>query len=323
MSADRSGKQRQVRRSRPAVDDPIRDLDQPSRADPARDRLAAGLARAEPGQEAREVHDAGAVVGDDHRARPDVGAGRAQRLEVIRRVERVRRQQATGRTADEERLDRSTARQRAAEPDDLAAAACRAGPRRSRRRPASGAGRGSCRGHDPRTGRRERLGAVAEDPRDRGEGLDVVDHGRHVVEAALGGMRRALLGLAALALERLEQDGLLAEHVRALDRPDGHRQVVARSEDVEPEEAGFLGGRDRRLEPADRLGRLGPDRDDRLAWRRSRTRRWPRPRRPRTGRAPSGTDPCPPPGPRRTRWPRRSGAALRSSAAVRHLSAVG
>ena len=34
--------------------------------------------------------------------------------------------------------------------------------------------------------------------------------------------------------------------------------------DVEAEEAGVLGSRDRGLEPPDRLGRLGPDRDDRL-----------------------------------------------------------
>ena len=48
-------------------------------------------------------------------------------------------------------------------------------------------------------------------------------------QAALGRVRRPLLGLAALALEGLEQDGLLAEHVGALDRPDRDREVAARS----------------------------------------------------------------------------------------------
>ena len=80
-----------------------------------------------------------------------------------------------------------------------------------------------------RAGRREGVGAVADDPRDGGDGLDVVDDGRHPEQAALGRMRRALLGLAALALEGLEQDGLLAEHVGALDGPDGDRDVVPRS----------------------------------------------------------------------------------------------
>ena len=81
----------------------------------------------------------------------------------------------------------------------------------------------------------------------------------------LGRMRRALLGLAALALERLEQDRLLAEHVGALDRPDRDHDVVPGAEDVEADEAGFLGRADGRLEPADGLGRVGPDRDDDLA----------------------------------------------------------
>ena len=49
---------------------------------------------------------------------------------------------------------------------------------------------------------------------------------------------RALLGLAALALERLEQDRLLAQHVGALDRPDLDSSMsVAAAEDVVAEEA--------------------------------------------------------------------------------------
>ena len=82
-----------------------------------------------------------------------------------------------------------------------------------------GPGRGPCRGVRG-ADRGERLGAVAEDPRHGRQGLDVVDDRRHAEQAALGGMRRPLLGLAALALEGLEQDRLLAEHVGALDGPD-------------------------------------------------------------------------------------------------------
>ncbi len=79
-------------------------------------------------------------------------------------------------------------------------------------------------------------------------------------EAALGGVRRPLFGLAALALERLEQDGLLAEHVGALDRPDRDRDVHPGTEDVEADEARLGRGTDRRTEPRDggRWRRTGP-----------------------------------------------------------------
>ena len=115
-----------------------------------------------------------------------------------------------------------------------------------------------------RADRGERLGTVADDPGHRGERLDVVDDGRHVVQAALGRVRRALLGLAALALERLEQHGLLAEHVGALDGLDADHDVVAGPEHVVADEAGILGRPDGGLQSPDRLGRVGPDRDDRL-----------------------------------------------------------
>ena len=89
--------------------------------------------------------------------------------------------------------------------------------------------------------RRERRAALAHDPRDGGQRLDVVDDGRPAEQAVLGGVRRLLLGLAALALERLQQDRLLAQHVRALDRPDRHVDPVAAAEHVVAEEAGLLG----------------------------------------------------------------------------------
>ena len=116
-----------------------------------------------------------------------------------------------------------------------------------------------------RAGRLERVGALADDPRNGRQGLDVVDEGRPVEQAALGRVRRALLGLAALALERLEQDGLLAEHVRALDRPDGDVDVVARARHVRAEEARIGRGADGRRQARDDVGVLGADRDERLA----------------------------------------------------------
>ena len=120
MSADRSSSRVGIGRARPALDDAIGDLDQPAGADPAGDRLAARLAGAEAGQQAGQVDDARPVVGDDDRPRADVRAGRPERLEGVRRVEQVRREQAARRAADEDGLDRARRREPAAEGHDLA-----------------------------------------------------------------------------------------------------------------------------------------------------------------------------------------------------------
>jgi hypothetical protein len=66
-------------------------------------------------------------------------------------------------------------------------------------------------------------------------------------------MGRPLLGLAALALEGLQQDGLLAQHVGALDGPDGDRDAAPGAQHGRPDEPGVLGRADRALEPADDL----------------------------------------------------------------------
>ena len=58
---------------------------------------------------------------------------------------------------------------------------------------------------------------LTHDPGHGGEGLDVVDDGRQAPQAARRRVRRALLGLAPLALEGLEEDRLLAQQVGALD----------------------------------------------------------------------------------------------------------
>ena len=253
-----------VGRARAAVDDAVGDLDEAAGPDPARDGLAAGLAGAEARQEPGEVDDAGSIVGDDDRARADVGAGGAERLEVVGRVEQVGREEAAGRAADEDGLDRPTGRQLAAERDDVA----QRRPERdlgdavAGRRPDLDEDRARAVG---RADRRERLGAVADDPGHRGDRLDVVDDRRHAEQAALGGMRRPLLGLAALALERLQQDGLLAEHVGALDGPDRDDDVVPGAEGIEPDEARVLRRADGGLEPPDGLGRVRADGDDDVA----------------------------------------------------------
>ena len=211
----------------------------------------------------------------DHRARAHVGARLAQGVEVVRRVEQDGGQQAAGRAADEERPSgcpcpcRPPARR-------ARAAACPAGPRRCRR-PAG-----------PRSWTRIVPGLsrvpvaanasppLADDPRDGGQRLDVVDDGGAVEQAALRRVGRPLLGLAALALERLEQHRLLAQHVGALDGPDGDGDAVCRSPTTSsPSEARLLGRGDRALEPRDerrcrRRGPRGSPRSPRWRTRRSR-----------------------------------------------------
>jgi hypothetical protein len=97
--------------------DPVADLADPPETDPARDRLAAGLVGAEAGQEASQVHDARPLVGRDQRARTHVGAGRAEGVELVGRVEELGRQDPTRRTAHEDRLE--LVDRPAAEPNDV------------------------------------------------------------------------------------------------------------------------------------------------------------------------------------------------------------
>jgi hypothetical protein len=85
--------------------------------------------------------------------------------------------------------------------------------------------------------------AVADDPRQVGQRLDVVDHGRLHVEA-LGGreVRRLEAGKAPVALERLDERGLLAHDVGAgapvQDHVDG--EVVV-AHDAPADVAGGIG----------------------------------------------------------------------------------
>src|SRR5215212_4996831 len=73
----------EVGRLREAGRDSVADLADPTQADPARDRLAARLVGAEPGEEPSEVHDACPLVRRYDRAGADVRADRAERLELV------------------------------------------------------------------------------------------------------------------------------------------------------------------------------------------------------------------------------------------------
>ena len=219
MSADRSASSVEVGRARPALGDAVGDLHEPAGPDPARDRLAARLAGAEAGQEPGQVDDAGPIVGDDDRAGADVGAGRRA---ATRRRTGVSSRSGGSRPPDGPptriALIERPAGSGAAELHDLAQRRAERdlGDAVAGRRPKLHEDRaGGCRGgRSPRTAAAP-WRTIHGDGR---QGLDVVDDRRHAEEAALGRIRRSLLRLAALALEGLEQDGLLAEHVGALDR---------------------------------------------------------------------------------------------------------
>ena len=94
----------------------------------------------------------------------------------------------------------------------------------------------------------EPVGARGDDVRHVGERLDVVDQGRPVVEALDGREGRLQPRVAALALERVEQSGLLAADVGAGAAVDDQLHLLAGAEHVLAEEAGLVGLLDRRVE---------------------------------------------------------------------------
>ena len=130
----------------------------------------------------------------------------------------------------------------------------------------------------------KRPGPAGQDGRHGRERLRAVDQRRLAEQAAGRGVGRLLLGLAALALETLEQDRLLAEHVGALQRLDRDMDLVPDAEDVGAEVAGrSSAAATADSQDADRVRRPRPGRRPRPRSRRRRRRRWPRPRERRRG----------------------------------------
>src|SRR6185437_4505911 len=103
------------------------------------------------------------------------------------------------------------------------------------------------------TERGEPLRPLPQDGRHRCEALGVVDRGRLAVEAEVRRKRRLEARLAGLALERVEERGLLAADVgaRADERMDV--EVDPGAADVPAEKAGLVGLLQRRLEARHRL----------------------------------------------------------------------
>ena len=82
------------------------------------------------------------------------------------------------------------------------------------------------------------LGAVLQDPRHGREGHDVVDERRLAEEALERRDRRLGPHDAALALQALQQRGLLAADIGAGAEPDLQVEGLARAQDVVAEHAG-------------------------------------------------------------------------------------
>ena len=146
------------------------------------------------------------------------------------------------RAAEQDRLDRPTAGHPAAELEQLA----QGRPERDLvdARPDDVAGQAEqlWPGRALRADRRERRPAVEDDRRDVDQGLDVVDRGRLAEQPDLDRERRLVARLAALALDRFEERGLLAADVGAGAAPE--LDVEARSPDPRmsaPEQAARRG----------------------------------------------------------------------------------
>ena len=107
------------------------------------------------------------------------------------------------------------------------------------------------------------LAAHLHDVRDGHQRLDVVDERRALEEALVGGERRLQARVAALALERVEQRGLLAADVGARAAVHDEAEVEARAEDVLPEVAGLVGLGQRGVEDVGLLLVLAADVDER------------------------------------------------------------
>ena len=111
------------------------------------------------------------------------------------------------------------------------------------------------------TDRAEPVGTPQHDVRHAGERLDVVDDRRAAEEAMRRGKWRLDARVAALALERFDEAGLLPADVGPGPAMHPHVEVESGAEDVLAEEARLPRLRDRRLEPLGAERELAADVD--------------------------------------------------------------
>ena len=193
--------------------------------DPARHALPAALVAHEGGDDHEQAPELDRVVDREHDARPERGAELARVLDGQAQVEVVGRDEAAGRAAQQDGLQ--VRRGPAGQLEQLA----QRGPERhlvgagrpDRARDAEQLGPGRLLGADLGEGR----AALEHDRQDVDERLDVVDHRRLAEEPLDDRERRLVARLAAVALDRAEDRGLLAADVRA--GALAHLDVEARS----------------------------------------------------------------------------------------------
>ena len=236
----------QVGRLSVAGRDPGQDPGHGAGPDAAGGALAAGLFFGEPLEIEGDVHDAGVLVHDDHPAGAHHAPGGLQAFVVDGQVEHRFGDAAARRPADLDGLEFAAAGDAAADAvDDL--------PERDAHRHFDEAGVGDLADEREdlrafarrRPERREPGRPAADDRRDVGPGLDVVDDRRLAPEPPLGRVGRALARVGPAALDRGYESGLLARDKGPGAADNLEVEIEARPQDVfseEPAPPGLLEG---------------------------------------------------------------------------------
>src|SRR5271165_4066318 len=220
-----------------ASDDLVDRLGPAGRADPTGRTFAAAFLGAEFEGEARLAREIDGVVEDDDPAMAEHALGGEHRLVVQRGVEQLFRKIGAERAADLNSADRPPGPRPAAEAFDQFAdrgtegefdKAAVAHVARDLKR------LGAERAADAILG--VSLGAVLQDPGGRSEAQDIVDDGRFAEQTRDRRQRRLGAHLSALALEALEQRGLLPADIGACAEPRLEIEGVGRAEDAATEE---------------------------------------------------------------------------------------
>ena len=184
-------------------------------ADPARHALPARLVPEEGGDAQQERHQVDGVVEDHHHARAERRARGPRALERERQVELVGPDERAGRAAEQHGPQRAAVGHAAGQRQQLGQRGAErhlvhAGPLARGRTRRTAWARSSRRCRWPRT-----PGRPAQDRQHVDQGLDVVDQRGLAEQADLDRERRLVAGLAAEALDRVEDRGLLAADVGA------------------------------------------------------------------------------------------------------------
>ena len=247
-----------------AIDDPVH----PAHAVAARRALAARLVVVEADQHLEQAHHARPLGDDHHPAGAQARAGRDEAGVVERQRRDLGGGQHLGRdAAGDDALELLAAehaaavlvqelRERVAVLDLVDAGPLHVARDRDQLRSRA------LRRADAVEGR----GAVADDAGDVGQGLDVVDDGRPLVQAAHRQARRTVARVALPALERCQQPGSLAADVRARAAVDDDvaGELVAGDPLAEP--AGGIGFLDRAGDAPVRQVELAADVDEGVAY---------------------------------------------------------